>query len=594
MAKKSLTVAELVVNLTAKSAAFNNELARNKRKTRDWAKETREQVNKAGKAFAAMSGAAAAALTVIYKQASQNIDALAKQSDRLGIATEDLGGLRHAAELTGVSQEKLDSSLERMVKRMGEAEMGIGASASMLEKYGLANDVFFKQKPADQFDELADTIAGMNSQQEQAAFAAAVFGREGVALVNTAKLGSEGIGELKEEAKELGLTLSRLDAAKVEAANDAMTRASAAFTGFSNSFTVEFAPVVETVANMFTEAAKGSNGFRDEVINGLEAVVIGFGYLGNGIRGIEIAFKGTQYVVSAFVSETIVAMDQLQNTIAGTINLFAPESMQIDVSNNALSILAREANDRTQELKNELHELAMEELPTQKIENFFNEIRAKSEEAAAKVAEDAQTMGFSSDPEVESPRIEAQSNVHTVLEDNEKDHQDRMAFLKSSEFRTHINGTKTFFADLSTLSEHGNKRLASIGNAAAKINIAISTAEAAMHAYKWAAQWGGPPAGAIAASAAVVAGLMRLKQLESGSVSGAGGLSGGTTFDQGLPNSAATPPSDSSARGSGETVIHQSIEIKALDGASVQELVNNNREVFVQPVLDHVEETGGL
>jgi len=132
MAKKTLSVAELVVNLTAKSAAFNSELKRAKGKTRDWAKETREHVNTAGKTFAALGGAAAASLTVIYKQASANIDALAKQSDRLGIATEDLAGLRHAAELTGVSQQKLDSSIERMVKRMGEAEMGLGASAAML------------------------------------------------------------------------------------------------------------------------------------------------------------------------------------------------------------------------------------------------------------------------------------------------------------------------------------------------------------------------------------------------------------------------------------------------------------------------------
>jgi len=593
MAKKTLSVAELVVNLTAKSAAFNSELKRAKGKTRDWAKETREHVNTAGKTFAALGGAAAASLAVIYKQASANIDALAKQSDRLGITTEDLGGLRHAAELTGVSQQKLDSSIERMVKRMGEAEMGLGASAAMLKKYDLATEDFFRKKPADQFNILADKIAGMNTQQEQAAFAAAVFGREGVSLINTAKLGSEGINQLKEEARELGLTLSRIDAAKVEAANDAMTRASAAFTGFSNSLTVEMAPLVTTFADMFTDATKGADGFRDEVIDGLEMITIGIGYLGNGIRGIEIAFKATQYVVSAFVSETIVSMDQLQNTVADTINLFAPDSMKIDVSNNALSILAKGAAERTQELKDELHSLAMEDLPTDKIEKFFDEIRAKSQAAAEKVANDAAKMGFGSGDGAENPAVTAQKDGHDILERNEKEHQERMAFLKSSEFRSHVDGTKTFFADLATLSQSGNKKLAAIGKLAAKINIGISTTEAAMHAYKWAAQWGGPPAGALAATAAVAAGLMRLQQLESGGIGGGGGLSGATTFDQGLPNNSITPPADSAGRG-GEVVIQQSIEIKALDGASVQEVVNNNREMFVQPVLDHVAETGSL
>lgn len=593
MAKKTLSVAELVVNLTAKSAAFNSELKRAKGKTRDWAKETREHVNTAGKTFAALGGAAAASLTVIYKQASANIDALAKQSDRLGIATEDLAGLRHAAELTGVSQQKLDSSIERMVKRMGEAEMGLGASAAMLKKYDLATEEFFNKKPADQFNILADKIAGMNSQQEQAAFAAAVFGREGVSLINTAKLGSEGINQLKEEAKELGLTLSRIDAAKVEAANDAMTRASAAFTGFSQSLTVEMAPLVTTFADMFTDATKGADGFRDQVVDGLEMITMGVGYLGNGIHGLQIIFKATQYVVSAFVSETIINMDRLQNTVADTINLFAPDSMKIDVSNNTLAILAQEAGARTEELKQELHNLAMEELPTDKIEKFFNDVRQRSQEAAEKVAEDAAKMGFGASPDGENPAVAAQSEGHAQLEANEKEHQERMAFLKSSEFRAHVDGTKTFFADLATLSQHGNKRLSAIGKMSARINIGISTTEAAMHAYKWASQWGGPPAGVIAGGAAVAAGLMRLQQLESGGVGGGGGLSGATTFDQSLPNNSITPPADSGSRG-GEVVIQQSIEIKALDGASVQEVINNNREMFVQPVLDHVEERGGL
>ena len=350
MAKKSLTLAELVVNIKANSAAFNNELKKANRKTRNWAADTRKHVNAAGKAFAGMGIVAAGGLAVIYKQASANIDNLGKQSVHLGITTEKLGGLRHAADIYGISQEKMDSSFERMVKRMGEAELGIGASKVMLEKYGLATDDFFGKAPDAQFSELADTIAGMTPSQEQAAFAAAMFGREGVSLVNMAMAGSKGIKELSDEAKELGLTLNNVDVAKVEAANDAMTRASAAFKGFSNSFTVEMAPMVAVVADMFTDATKGSNGFRDEVINGLEGVVMAFGYVGNAIRGIEIIFKGAQLVVTAFVSET----NQLINTAATgwleVFNLFAPESMQIDPSKTALAIIAQESIRATNRL----------------------------------------------------------------------------------------------------------------------------------------------------------------------------------------------------------------------------------------------------
>ena len=136
--------------------------------------------------------------------------------------------------------------------------------------------------------------------------------------------------------------------------------------------------------------------------------------------------------------------------------------------------------------------------------------------------------------------------------------------------------------------------MAAVGKAAAKINIGVSTADAAMKAYNWAAGWGGPVAGSIAAGAAITAGLMQLRSLESGGVSGGGGLSGSTTFEQSLPNAAVSPATDSATRGEGQTVIQQTIEIKALDGASVQELVNNNKEVFLAPVLERIEETGSL
>ncbi len=92
--------------------------------------------------------------------------------------------------------------------------------------------------------------------------------------------------------------------------------------------------------------------------------------------------------------------------------------------------------------------------------------------------------------------------------------------------------------------------------------------------------------------------MMRLRQLEqagSGSIS-SGGLAGGSTYDQSLPqaqsNSALSPTSDSSERST--VVIQQSIEIKALDGADVQSVVENNRDIFLQPVREEIEEKGRI
>ena len=392
MAKKSITLADIKVNMSANSVAYNRELQKANRQTRDWAAETRQHVNSVGKYIAGLGVASGVAVAAIYKSAAAANDELAKQSDRLGISTQALAGYRHAAELTGVSQEKFDTSIERMVKRMGEAEMGFGAAKSMLDKYGLANQAFFDQSPEQQFETLADTIEGMGSASEKAAFAAAVFGREGVALVNTANLGGEGIRTLKEEAEALGLVVTRVDAAKIEAANDAMTRAQAGFKGFGNSIAVELAPLVEAVANMFTDATKNSNGWRDQVIDGVESVVMAVGYVANSVRGIDIAFKAAQVAVAMFATGALQTFQQIESGWIELYNLFTPDSMNIDPSETIISIAAQEAKLRTDELKGELSALANKELPSDKIKSFFDDIRKSSQEAAEKVAQTAKEI----------------------------------------------------------------------------------------------------------------------------------------------------------------------------------------------------------
>ena len=75
-------------------------------------------------AFAAAAGAGMFALTRSTAQAGDNI---AKLSDRLGVSTDFLQEVRHAANLSGVDMAVLDSSLVAFTKRLGEARAGSGA-----------------------------------------------------------------------------------------------------------------------------------------------------------------------------------------------------------------------------------------------------------------------------------------------------------------------------------------------------------------------------------------------------------------------------------------------------------------------------------
>lgn len=387
MASKSNTIAALNINLTANSIAYNRELERANRKTRDWANDVRQSVNTASKYFAGMGVAATGALAVIYKSAADANDALAKHADKIGISTEALSGLRYQAELNGVSQEKLDLGLQRMVRRVAEAAQGTGEAKNAIKELGLEAETLAKMSPDAQFKAIAEQMQNVGAQSDRVRLGFKLFDSEGVGLINAMRGGADEIERNQEAAEALGIAITRIDAAKIEAANDAVMRSQMAFKGVANTITVELAPLVEAVANKFTSVAASSNGWRDQVIDGIEAVVLSVGYLGNAVRGIEIAFKAAQAGVATFAWGTL---ETLQTVIDGWVklyNLVAPKSMEIDPADNLIAIMANEAGLAANRLGDELHALAMKPMPSDGVKAFFDDVRTNANAAAKAVSE---------------------------------------------------------------------------------------------------------------------------------------------------------------------------------------------------------------
>jgi phage shock protein A len=117
----------LVAGLTKADLTLNN-----------FGKTARAAANVGGKALAAAAATAAASLAVLYARTSQAIDANAKLADRLNLSTEALAGLQYQADLNGVSNQSLTTSLEKMTKTVGEAITKGGAAADSFDRLGLS------------------------------------------------------------------------------------------------------------------------------------------------------------------------------------------------------------------------------------------------------------------------------------------------------------------------------------------------------------------------------------------------------------------------------------------------------------------------
>jgi len=250
--------------------------------------------------------AAGAGLALLTARAFESIDAMAKLSDRTGISTEALAGLQHAADITGAGGVKMSAALDVMQKRLGEAGRGSGAAVKALDELGLSAADLINLSPDEQFKRIAEAISKLPTQAQKAAATANIFSRANQGLVNTLSLGRDGLNKMSSEANKLGLSFSRVDAAKVEEANDAVTRMQAAFTGIGRRVAVAVAPMVQTFAD-------GVAGMTAEMLPVIEST----------IGAITNALQGTGQSISSWVMDGIRWVGDFATTLVEFFNNFA-------------------------------------------------------------------------------------------------------------------------------------------------------------------------------------------------------------------------------------------------------------------------------
>lgn len=256
----------------------------------------RNRMRSASLAAAKFGGAIAAAglaiSTALVARSFQTVDALAKVSDRLGIATEQLAGLRRAAELSGVSANTLDMALQRMTRRVAEAAQGSGEAQDAIKELGLSAVELAKMTPDEQIRTFSDALAGVESQSDKVRIAFKLFDSEGVALLNTLAMGSDEINRVTQESLALGTALSRVDAAQIERANDAMSGIREVITGAANRIAVHLAPWLEVVANRLRASALESDGFRSEINRAVESAIQGMSRFADALQAIHRIWTG--------------------------------------------------------------------------------------------------------------------------------------------------------------------------------------------------------------------------------------------------------------------------------------------------------------
>lgn len=332
---------------------------------------------------------AGGSLAYLVNQQLQAVDATTKFADRLGITTERLGGLQYAADLTGVSTNNLQLGLQRMTRRIAEAAQGTGEARGALAELGLDAQELASQTPDEQFRRVADAMEGVANQGDRVRLAMKLFDSEGVALINTMRGGAEALDQMQAEAEALGLTFDRSAGAKIEMANDAITKLRGVAAGFGRTLAVELAPFITAAANGLVKLTGESGGMGRVVLMVMEKIATGIAYVADGLELGKAAFKGLQSAVTFGLSvlldgasTTLGAMESILNLIPG-IEISATSAID-EISKGLKDLASEQLSDATDALDN-----FSSGASSSKVKAFFDDIRREGDEAAAKAAEDA-------------------------------------------------------------------------------------------------------------------------------------------------------------------------------------------------------------
>lgn len=138
---------------------------------------------------------------------------LQHMSERTGISIEELSALGYAAKRSGVDMESLEGGIRKMQKAIDQAGHGSKASREAFRELGVSLKDLKGLSADQQIARLADGFARIEDPTTKAALAMRIFGKSGTEMLPLLDRGSAGIAAITEEARRLGIVLTKDDVA---------------------------------------------------------------------------------------------------------------------------------------------------------------------------------------------------------------------------------------------------------------------------------------------------------------------------------------------------------------------------------------------
>lgn len=302
-------ITKLTALLTADSAQFEAGI---KKAKNSFSGFQGALVKGAGIAAGAIATVGVAFVALGIKQAAV-IDANSKLAASLGLTYREFENLNLVASESGVEQAAFTTALTKTQQAIFDAANG---SKSMVEAFGtlgLSVKDLIGLSPSGQFIRIGEALNGISDPTVRTALAMDIFGKSGRGVINMLEDLRAKVAEADAFNQKFGLSLSDIDAAKVEEAGDAFGRVGMIAQGAGNTIAVTFSPFVTEASNALVESSFSAEQFRDAIRTGMKIA-------GYAIDAVVVAIKSLQVVMEAAtygILESAAKIEDALGSIAG-------------------------------------------------------------------------------------------------------------------------------------------------------------------------------------------------------------------------------------------------------------------------------------
>lgn len=362
---------------------------------------------KIGLGLAAGLAAGTTAMVLLTRKSMDSIDAQAKLADRLGASIDGLRGLQIAADDAGIASGALNDAVAQMNVRLGEAAQKTGTAYKALQRLGLDADELISMDVDDRMAAIADRIHELGLSAQDAAYIMRELGIRNREMSSLILQGGDAIRAARQEVDDYGLSLSRVDAAKVEASNDALGRMSRITEGIGNRMAVTFSPMLQELADRFNDLVKANDGFGEVAQKVAEKVIRIFGkvldvilYFRVGLKTLHLAWVSFAVGVNEIGGQMLHAVTGIFDAINKRANALIETLNRLPGINIPLASMLSESafvqgfdqaadavKAKWNELYDELQEMRTRNLPSASFERFIEAANSRLPEVKNKIRE---------------------------------------------------------------------------------------------------------------------------------------------------------------------------------------------------------------